>query len=145
LTSPQWTKPALIIMSLWGFGGGMITFLAGLQGIPTELFEAAEIDGAGAWHRLVHVTVPLMTPTIFFNLIMGVIGGFQVFTAAFIITDVGPLNSTLFYMLHLYRNAFRYFRMGYASAMAVVLFFIVFSLTLLLNRTSGRWVHYTSG
>ncbi|MCD6291478.1 MAG: sugar ABC transporter permease [Anaerolineae bacterium] len=142
LTRPEWAKPALIIMSLWGFGAQMVIFLAGLQGIPGELYEAAEIDGAGHWHKMRYVTIPLMTPTILFNLIMGIIGGFQVFTAAFIMTNGGPLNATLFYMLHLYNNAFRYFRMGYASAMAVVLFFIILIFTLLMMRTSERWVYY---
>lgn len=145
LTSPDWAKPALIIMSLWGVGGSMVIYLAGLQGIPQEIYEAASIDGANGWRRLVHVTVPLMTPTIFFNLVMGIISAFQVFNAAFIITAGGPLNSTLFYMLHLYDNAFRFFRLGYASAMAVVLFFIVLGLTLVVFWTSNRWVYYAGG
>jgi multiple sugar transport system permease protein len=114
---------------------------AGLQGISEELYEAAEIDGATGWHKLIRITIPLMTPTIFFNLIMGIIGSFQVFTASFIITQGGPLKSTLFYMLHLYNNAFLYFKMGYASAMAVVLFLIILTLTLIVNRTSDRWVY----
>jgi len=145
LTRPEWAKPALILMSLWGFGGQTVIYLAGLQGIPEELYEAAEIDGAGGWQKLVHVTIPMMTPTIFFNLIMGIINSFQVFTSAFIMTAGGPLNSTLFYMLHLYNNAFSYFKMGYASAMATVLFFIILGLTLVLNRTSEQWVYYGGG
>jgi multiple sugar transport system permease protein len=144
LQRPEWAKPALILMSLWGFGGQMVIYLAGLQGISQELYEAAEIDGASGWQRMFRITVPLMTPTIFFNLIMGIIGSFQVFAAAYIMTNGGPLKSTLFYMLHLYNNAFRYFKMGYASAMALVLFLIILALTLFVNRTSQRWVFYSS-
>lgn len=142
LGRPEWAKPALILMSLWGFGGQMVIYLAGLQGIPRELYEAAEIDGASGWHKLARVTLPLMTPILFFNLIMGIIGSFQVFTSAFIMTDGGPLKATLFYMLHLYNNAFKYFKMGYASAMAVLLFLAILALTLVVNRSSGRWVYY---
>jgi multiple sugar transport system permease protein len=142
LGRPEWAKPALILMSLWGFGGQMVIYLAGLQGISQELYEAAEIDGASGLQKLIRITVPLMTPTIFFNLIMSIIGSFQVFTAAYIMTNGGPLKSTLFYMLHLYNNAFRYFKMGYASAMALILFLIILTLTLIVNRTSERWVYY---
>jgi multiple sugar transport system permease protein len=142
LGRPEWAKPALILMSLWGFGGQMVIYLAGLQGISQELYEAAEIDGASGLQKLIRITVPLMTPTVFFNLIMSIIGSFQVFTAAYIMTNGGPLKSTLFYMLHLYNNAFRYFKMGYASAMALILFLIILTLTLIVNRTSERWVYY---
>ena len=142
LTSPTWSKPALIIMSLWGLGGSMVIYLAGLQGIPEELYDAAEIDGAGAIGRLIYVTIPLMTPIIFFNLVMSIIGSFQVFNNAFIMTEGGPLNSTLFYVLHLFTNAFTFLKMGYAAAMAVVLFIIVLIVTLVVQRSSGRWVHY---
>ncbi len=142
LTRPEWTKPALIIMSLWGFGSQMVIYLAGLQGIPDELHEAAQIDGAGSLGRLRHITIPLMTPVIFFNLIMGIIGAFQVFTAAFVMTGEGPLKSTLFFMLHLYDNAFSYYRMGYASALALFFFVIILGFTLLVNWTSDRWVYY---
>ena len=144
LQRPEWSKPALILMSLWGFGGQMVIYLAGLQGISQELYEASEIDGANGLHKLLRITVPLMTPTIFFNLIMSIIGSFQVFAAAYIMTNGGPLKSTLFYMLHLYNNAFRYFKMGYASAMALILFLIILTLTLIVNRTSERWVFYGS-
>ena len=144
LGRPEWAKPALILMSLWGFGGQMVIYLAGLQGISQELYEAADIDGANGSQKLFRITVPLMTPTIFFNLIMSIIGSFQVFTAAYVMTNGGPLHSTLFYMLHLYNNAFRYFKMGYASAMALILFLIILALTLIVNRTSGRWVYYSS-
>ncbi|MBM4456203.1 MAG: sugar ABC transporter permease [Chloroflexi bacterium] len=142
LTSPTWSKPALFLMSLWWVGGNMVIFLAGLQGIPQHLYEAAELDGANAWHRLIHVTIPMMTPTIFFNLIMNIIGTFQVFTQAFIMTGGGPLNSTRFYMLYLYDHAFRFFEMGYASALAWVLFVIIMIFTLLTLRSSERWVFY---
>lgn len=143
LSDPTWAKPALIIMSLWGIGGSMVIYLAGLQGIGQEMYEAAEIDGAGSWQRLLRITVPLMTPTIFFNLMMGLIGAFQVFSSAFIMTGGGPFNATLFYMLHLYNHAFRYFRMGYGSALGVILFVVVLALTALVNRTSERWVYYS--
>ncbi|MFO7632915.1 MAG: sugar ABC transporter permease [Caldilinea sp.] len=143
LSDPAWAMPALIIMSLWSIGASMIIFLAGLQGIPPELYEAAEVDGASGWHSLWRITVPLMTPTIFFNLVMSLVAAFQAFNNAFIMTNGGPNNATLLYMLHLYNNAFRYFRMGYASALAVVLFIIVFGLTLFVYRSSKRWVYYS--
>jgi multiple sugar transport system permease protein len=122
----------------------MVIYLAGLQAVPEVLYEAAEIDGASGWQKLIRVTVPLLTPTIFFNLVMGIIGAFRVFTSAYIMTGVGPLNSTLFYMFHLYNNAFVYYKMGYASAMAILLFLVMLALTLFVHQTSGRWVHYTS-
>ena len=143
LTSPSWSKNALVLMSLWTIGGGMVIYLAGLQAIPRELYEAAEVDGANAFQKLIRITVPLMTPTIFFNLLLGLIGSFQVFNIAFITTGGGPVNSTLFYMLHLYNNAFGYLRMGYASAMAVVLFVVVLGLSAIVQRSSRRWVYYS--
>lgn len=143
LSNPDAAMPALIIMSLWGFGATMIIFLAGLQGIPEELYEAAEVDGANLVQRLWKITVPLMTPTIFFTLIMNLVTAFQAFANAFIMTGGGPNNATLLYMLHLYDSAFRYFRMGYASAMAVLLFVVVFGITLFVYRTSDRWVYYS--
>lgn len=142
LTSPAWSKNALIIMSLWTIGSGMVIYLAGLQNIPIELYEAAEVDGANPVQKLLRITVPLMTPTIFFNLVLGIIGSFQVFNSAFIMTGGGPVNSTLFYMLHIYENAFTHWRMGYASALSVVLFLFVLALTLFVNQTSKRWVFY---
>ena len=142
LQSDLWSKPALVMISLWSVGTTMMTFLAGLQGIPQHLYEAAQIDGAGRLQRLRHVTVPLMTPTIFFNLVIGIIGSFQVFVYAFVMTRGGPLNSSLMYVLYIYRNAFEYFRMGYASALAVVLTLIVLALTLLVFWSARRWVHY---
>jgi multiple sugar transport system permease protein len=143
LSDPAWAMPALIIMSLWSIGASMIIFLAGLQGIPQELYEAAEVDGANSWYSLWRITIPLMTPTIFFNLIMSLVAAFQAFNNAFIMTNGGPNNATLLYMLHLYNHAFRYFRMGYASALAVLLFLVVFGLTFFVYRSSRRWVHYS--
>ena len=119
----------------------MVIYLAGMQGVPTHLYEACELDGAGAWRRFLHVTLPMTTPVIFFNLLMGIIGSWQVFTSAFVITSGGPANSTLFYVLYLYRQGWEYFRMGYASALAWVLFFIILFFTLLVFRSSG-WVYY---
>lgn len=142
LADPQVAKPAFIIMSLWGVGGTMVIYLAGLQGVPAHLYEAAGIDGAGVWNRFRNITLPMLTPTIFFTMIMGIIGSFQVFTGAFVMTQGGPNNATLFYVLLLYRNAFQYLRMGYASAMAWVLFIIIGILTYIQFATSGRWVYY---
>lgn len=143
LQSATWALPAFILMSLWGIGGArMIIFLAGLQGISDEYYEAARIDGAGSIQQFRHITIPLLTPTIFFNLVLGVIGAFQVFTAAYIMTGGGPNNATLFYVLYLYRHAFEQFHMGYASALAWVLFIILFAFTMLQFKRSSRWVHY---
>lgn len=142
LTSEVWSKPAFILMSLWGIGPTTIIFLAGLQDIPQHLYEAAEIDGANSWQRMWSVTLPLLTPTIFFNLVIGLIGALQIFTQVYIISQGGPLWSTLFYVLYLYNQAFEYFKMGYASALAIVLFVIILILTAIVQATSRRWVHY---
>jgi multiple sugar transport system permease protein len=142
LQDPKWVMPALIIMSLWGLGGGVVIYLAGLQGIPETLYEAAEIDGAGRWAKLWNVTVPLISPVMFFNLIMGIIGSFQVFAAGFLMTSGGPQNATLFYVLYTYRTGIQYFDMGYAAVLAWILFFIILGLTLLVFRYVGRLVHY---
>ena len=144
LQNQHWSKPALIIMGLWGAGGGMIIWLAGLKGIPTHLYEAAKIDGAGRFRMFLSVTLPMLSPYILFNLIMGLIGAFQIFTQAFIMTQGGPVDSTLFYAYLLFNNAFRYMKMGYASALAWVLFGIILTLTILQLRLSKRWVHYES-
>ena len=138
------SKPSLILMGLWGAGAGMIIWLAGLKSINQQLYEAAEVDGAGAWSKFWHVTIPQMTPYIFFNLIMGTIGTFQIFGQAFIMTQGGPANSTLFYVYYLFNNAFRYGRMGYAAAMAWFLFAVVLLLTLIQIKLSKRWVYYES-
>ncbi|NLX36584.1 MAG: sugar ABC transporter permease [Chloroflexi bacterium] len=142
LASPQWALPALAIMSLWGVGGGMILYLAGLQGVPTTLYDAAKVDGANGWHRFWKVTLPMISPVIFYNLVMGTIGTFQYFTNAYVMTDGGPDYATWFYNLYLYRNAFYYSKMGYASALAWVLFLFVLLLTLLIFKSSAAWVYY---
>jgi len=139
---PKMVKNTFIIMSLWGVGGQMIIYLAGLQGIPERLYEAAKIDGAGTLAMFRKITVPMLSPTIFFNLIMGIIGSFQVFTSAFIATNGGPKDESLFYVLYLYRNAWEFWRMGYACAMAWILFIIVLVLTLVQFRLADVWVYY---
>lgn len=142
LQQPGWALPALILMSLWSVGAPMIIFLAGLQGIPEVLYEAAKIDGAGRWAQLRHITIPLMSPTIFFNLVIGIINSFQVFTAALIMTGGGPQNATLFFVLYLYQVGFRFLEMGYAATLSWVLFFILMVLTWIVFKTVGRQVHY---
>lgn len=142
LSDTRTALPALIIMSLWGVGGGMVIYLAGLQSVPTSLYEAAEIDGAGSFRRFWNITVPMISPVIFFQTIMGIIGALQTFTQAFIMTDGGPKEATLFFLLYLYRNAFQYFKMGYAAALAWVLFVYILVLTLLVLRSSSSWVYY---
>lgn len=144
LTQPEWVKPSMVIMSMWSFGAQMVIFLAGLQGISEELYEAVDIDGGSGWQKLLFVTVPLMTPVIFFNLIIGIIGAFQIFDSAYVLIGVegGPLDSGLFYVLHLYNYAFTHVEMGYALAMSAVLFVIILFFTLLTVRTSDRWVFY---
>ncbi len=142
LQDTKWAFWSLVFMSLWGVGGSMIIYLAGLKDIPATLYEAAIIDGAGPLQRTRHVTLPMITPVIFFNLIMGVIGSFQYFTQAYIMTLGGPEDSTHFYALYLFNRAWRYLDMGYASAMAWILFVIVMVFTILIFRTHKRWVHY---
>ena len=129
-------------MGLWSAGGGMIIWLAGLKGIDASYYEAAALDGASAWQSFRHITLPLLTPYIFFNFVIGLIGTLQIFTQAFIMTQGGPVDSTLFYAYHLFNNAFRFLQMGYASALGWFLFLAVFALTLLQLRLSKRWVHY---
>jgi multiple sugar transport system permease protein len=145
LVDPAWAKPALIFMSVWSVGGTVVIFLAGLQGVPRTLYEAAALDGAGAWRQFRHITVPMMSPVIFFNLIIGIIGSFQVFTQAYVMTGGGPQNATLFYVLYLFKQGFGLFRMGYAAAMAWLLFLIILVLTLLQMTLARRWVYYASG
>lgn len=142
LASPDWALPALIIMSLWSVGSGMIIYLAGLQGIPTVFYEAAEIDGANSVQSFFSITLPLITPVLFYNLVTGIIGTFQIFTSVYVMTAGGPAEATLFYNLYLFNNAFRYNQMGYASALAWVLFLLVLILTLLVFRSSSTWVYY---
>lgn len=145
LSSAAWIKPAFILMSLWGIGWTTVIFVAGLQDIPRHLYEAAEIDGAGLWGRFRNVTLPLLSPTIFFNLVMGIIGSLQIFGPAFVILRGplgGPQNAALFYVLYLFRHAFDYLNMGYASALAVGIFVVIMALTLLVFRSSSFWVYY---
>lgn len=142
LGDPAWSKPALVLMGVWGAGGGVIIYLAGLQDVPASLYEAASLDGAGAWSRFWNVTLPMISPVIFFNLIMGIIGMFQYFTQAYVMTGGGPQDSTMFYALRLFGSAFVDWRMGYASAMAWVLFAVTLLCSLVAMRTSARWVYY---
>lgn len=142
LFDENWALPAIIIMSFWGVGGGMLIYLAGLQSIPSELYEAAEIDGANKWKQFLNVTIPMLSPVIFFNLIMGIIGAIQVFTEGYVMTGGGPNNATLFSVLYLYRSAFDYLQMGYASALAWVLFIILLFFTLIVFKSSPMWVYY---
>jgi multiple sugar transport system permease protein len=148
LVDPRLTVPLLVLITLWGVGGTALVLLAGLQGVPSHLYEAAELDGANGWQQFRHVTLPMMSSIIFFNLILGIIGSFQVFTVVFLIysptgqASAGPSNSALFYLVYLYRNAFQYFQMGYASALAWVLFLIIMVFTFLMFRFQDRWVYY---
>jgi multiple sugar transport system permease protein len=144
LLDPQWSKLALIIMGLWGCGGGMVLYLAALQDVPSELYESAEIDGAGAFKRFVHVTLPMISPTLLFTLVMGMIGTFQYFAQAYVMTGGGPLDSTLFYSLYLFNAAFSEYRLGYASAMAWIMFIVILISTLIVIRVSNRMVFYRS-
>jgi multiple sugar transport system permease protein len=140
--SEEWVLPAFIIMHLWGAGGGLVLYLASLQQVPTTLYEAAKVDGASAWQRLVNVTLPMTSPVILFTFLTGIIGSFQVFTAGYIITSGGPDNASLFYVLYLFRNGWQYYKMGYAAALAWVLLLIMLGLTLLTLWASRRMVYY---
>jgi multiple sugar transport system permease protein len=142
LGSEFWAKPALVVMSLWWVGTNMVIYLASLKDVPQELYEAAEVDGAHAWTKFWRITLPMISPTILFTVIMGVIGSFQVFAQANIMTEGGPQDATLFLVLYLYNNAFRWLRMGYASTLAWVLFLIVLVMTLLILKFSSRQVYY---
>ncbi|MDF1512569.1 MAG: sugar ABC transporter permease [Anaerolineae bacterium] len=142
LVDPDWALTALLIMSTWGLGRSMVIYLASLKGIPRHLYEAASIDGANNWQAFWRISLPMLTPTIFFNLVLSVISTFQTFTNAYVSTDGGPLDSTLFYVLYIFRQAFQYFNMGYASALAWVLFILIFGLTIIIVRSSDRWVYY---
>jgi multiple sugar transport system permease protein len=149
--NPDYALWGLVIMSAWNVGGEMLIFLAGLKGIPPQFYEAAKVDGASRWARFIYVTIPMLSATIFFNFVMSVIGAFQTFDAAFVIStaragDIGsPLKSTLFYMLHLYEQGFEFLNMGYATALAWVLFVIILLLTLVIIRSSDLWVYYEGG
>lgn len=138
----QTVIPSLILMSIWSIGSTVIIFLAGLQGIPPELMEAVAIDGGKAWHKFIHVTLPLSTPIIFYNLVIGIIGNLQTFTQPYLMTNGGPANASLFYVLHLYRQAFVYSNMGYACAMAWFLFLVTAIIAGVMFKTSSLWVFY---
>ena len=142
LSSKEWAKPALILMSAWGFGESMVILLAGLQGVPVHLYEAAKIDGANRLQEFRHVTLPMLSPVIFFVLIVSVIGSFQVFTNVYVMTKGGPADATLMYVLQMYFKAFSDLKMGYTSAMAWILFAIILAFTLLQFRFARRWVYY---
>ena len=142
LADPVWSKPALILMSTWTVGYDVVLYLAGLQDVPQELYEAAELDGASAWQKTIHIALPMISPVILFTVTMGLIGSFQYFTQAYVMTRGGPADSTLFYSLYLFRNAFVFFKMGYASAMAWILFVIILLGTLIVFRSSARLVYY---
>lgn len=142
LADSTWAMPSLILMSLWGVGNTVVIYLAGLQDVPRELYEAAEIDGAGPLRKVIHVTIPCISPIIFFNLIMAIIGTLQIFGTPYIMTGGGPARSTYFYTMYLYDNAFTFLKMGYASAMAWIQLLIVMLFTALAFWTSKRWVHY---
>jgi multiple sugar transport system permease protein len=143
LGDPNWAMPAIIIMSVWkGFGYNMVLFLAGLQGIPHDLHEAAMIDGASPWQRFWRITLPLLTPVVFLAVVLTIISSFQVFDQAYVMTRGGPANATNTIVLYIYQNGFEFFRMGYASAIAWVLFGLIFIFTLLQMQLQRRWVHY---
>jgi multiple sugar transport system permease protein len=142
LTNPSTVLGSLVLMSLWGVGNIMVIFLAGLQNIPRELEEAIIVDGGNAWHKFRHAILPFMSPIVFYNLVLGVIAGIQVFTQPYIMTNGGPANSSLTYVLHLYKQAFQYSKMGYANALAMVLLVFSMLLSLAIFKTSKQWVYY---
>ncbi|MFY9427416.1 MAG: sugar ABC transporter permease [Caldicoprobacterales bacterium] len=144
LGDPKWSKPSLILMAQWGIGNSIIIYLAGLQDISKDYDDAASVDGASGLRKVWSITLPLLTPVIFFNMVMGIINALQVFTLPYALTygTGNPANSLLFYSMYLYNNAFKYMNMGYASAMAWILFIVIMAITLLLFRSSNRWVYY---
>lgn len=144
LIDTQWVKPGLIIMSLWGVGGGIVLLLAGMRAIPNELYEAAAMDGANESHMFFNITLPMLTPIIYFNLIIGLISSMQTFSQVYILTSGGPNNASLMMSVYLFNNAFRFFKMGYASAIAWIMFIIILILTLLIIKSSSIWVFYES-
>ena len=136
--------PSMALIGIWQTGATMLIFLAGFMGIPRQLYEAVEVDGGGRWHKFAHITIPMMTPSIFFNLVIGLINGFQVFTQAYIITSGGPNNKSNFVILQLFKEAFTYGRMGRACAIAWIIFLIVVVLTVINFKISDKWVYYES-
>jgi multiple sugar transport system permease protein len=145
LQDEQWALTAMIIMTLWGAGSGMVIFLAGLQGVPRIIYEAGEIDGVTRWQSLWHITLPMISPVVLFQLILGVIQSFQVFTQAFVMTQGGPHYATQFYVFYLWQSGFEFYKMGYASAMAWLLLIIVMVLTYIIMKVSKKYVHYEGG
>jgi multiple sugar transport system permease protein len=147
LNDPSWTMPAIVLTSVWGVGGSVVTYLAALQDVPRDLYESAEIDGATPWHKLWHITLPMISPVIYFNMVMGIIGALQVFGGPYIMFggNGGPNRSALFYAVYLYENAFTYNQMGYACAMAWVLFLIILFLTWLATQTTRKHIFYAGG
>ncbi len=142
LQSDVWSKPGIILMSIWAVGTTIVIYLAGLQGIPEDFYAAAQVDGANRWQQYLHITLPMLSPTLLFTFVMGIISSFQVFLQAYVMTQGGPMNSTLFYVLYLYRQGFVWLHLGYASALAWILFIIILVLTLLVFRSSPLWVYY---
>lgn len=145
LGNPKTALAVIILMGVWQFGSSMLIFLAALKQIPFSLYESAMVDGAKPWKMFTKITLPMLTPTIFFNLILQIINGFRVFTESYVITDGGPLDSTLSYVLYLYRRAFTFFDMGYSCALAWVLVLIIAVFTVILFKTQNNWVHYEAG
>ncbi|MDQ6672740.1 MAG: sugar ABC transporter permease [Chloroflexota bacterium] len=147
LNDPQWVIPALSLISTWSVGSAMIIMLAGLQNVPSELYDAAKVDGANAYYRFFKITIPMISPVIFYNLVLATIAGFQYFLTAYVIfqNTAGPNNSALFYMMNLYKEAFVYYNMGYASALAWGMFIVGLSVTVALFATARRWVYYAGG
>jgi multiple sugar transport system permease protein len=150
LSDPNWTKEAIILMKMWAVGGGMLLYLASLQGVPEQLYEAAEIDGASVFRKFWHITVPMITPVIFFDIVTSLISGFQIFQEGYVMaadpnTPGSPMNSLLFYNLHMFQKAFKVFDMGYAMAMAWFLFLIAIVITIINLLVSKYWVHYEGG
>jgi multiple sugar transport system permease protein len=144
VSSQDWALPSLIFMSWWTVGGQVIIYLAGLKNIPKELYEVAEIDGAGPWAKFWNITIPMLSPTIFFNLVLGFIAAFQIFEGPLVLTEGGPNDATLTYMLNLYEQAFELGSLGYASALAWILFILIMALTAVIIRSSSLWVYYES-
>jgi multiple sugar transport system permease protein len=142
--SAAWSKPTFVIMGVWAVGAPMVIYLAALQGVPHEMYEVAALEGAGPWQRTRHVTLPMISPAILFNVVLALVAALQYFTQAYVMTQGGPDDSTLFYSLYLYQQAFTYLHLGYASAMAWLLFVIVVAITLVLFRASARWVYYAN-
>ena len=145
LLDRTWVKPSLVLMSLWGVGGGIVLLLAGMKGIPKELYESAAIDGASNAREFFHITLPMLSPVIFFNLVMGIIGHLQTFAQVYILTKGGPDNASMMIVPYLFDHAFKFYHMGYASAIAWVLFVIILAFTLLVFKSSAFWVYYEEG